>query len=418
MKRRVLPFAALLALWAALWLCRCSVNIASGTETGNPDITACAQAMAKEALAALHTKNLWQPSAYLDSAAAADTVQNVPLASAPAGLSKRSAALADTAPVNDSSLIIYDTVTFYDTVFNRDTSYIRDTIMVADTVSRPLPAAGDTAVVNVTVRKGSIVICDTAVIADTVLQKRAKVVVRVVRQSDGAQLLYAVTDTLWLAADSGGSSIKGNPAPVVPAPQWTLANVAYTSAANTAQVDYLFVSAVPVTDTVSLPAHDRNCIMSARPLFVSRSTAAGATTLSRVYFSEPDSTLGIVTFYPGVADTAESLTVAYKVDIGKNLSSAGDDRLLAISRSVVYRSLSPYRSISIRISPDPQTMTGVEPAVGLASITLTNANGASAAFYGVADTANGLTGVITRNGSRYQVSVGIDGKTSVVEIVR
>jgi hypothetical protein len=178
------------------------------------------------------------------------------------------------------------------------------------------------------------------------------------------------------------------------------------------------VSAAPVADTVLLPAQNRNCILSARRLFLSQNTVAGATTLSQVSFSDADSTLGIITFYPGAADTAESLSVSYKIDIGRNLSSAGDDRLLGISRSVLRRPLSPYRRISLHISPDPQSMTGIEPALGLASITLTNDSGATASFYGVADTANGLTGVITRSGTRYQVSVGVNGKTSVAEIVR
>jgi hypothetical protein len=133
-------------------------------------------------------------------------------------------------------------------------------------------------------------------------------------------------------------------------------------------------------------------------MFLSRSTIAGVTVLSRIAYSEADSTLGIFTFYPGAADTAESLSVAYKVDIGKNFSSGSDDRLLGISRSVSYKPLSQFRRISLYISPDPLAMTAGEPSSGFASIMLTNDRGASAAFYGVADTANGLIGTMTQAG--------------------
>jgi hypothetical protein len=411
--KRLLAFAALLPLCAALWLCRCSFNTASGTETGNPDITACAKAMAKEALAALHTGNDWQPSTYLDSAAIADSMQNVPL---PSGLGKRAAALADTSPFMDSALIIYDTVVFFDTIITKDTTYVRDTIPVADTLSKTLPAAGDTVTVDVACKKGSIVICDTAVITDTLLQQRAKAVIRIIRKSDGQQLLYAVVDTLWLqgSADTTRTGITSLP---VLAPQWELADVAY-SPGVAARVSYMFITVAPPADTVSVPANAGNCLINARQMFLSRSTIAGTTVLSRIAYSETDSMLGIITFYPSAADTAESLTVAYKVDIGKNFSSGADDRLLGISRGVYYRPLSQYRRLILHISPDPQSMTGSEPSSGLASITLTNASGASAAFYGVADRANGLIGTITQSGATYQVSVGIDGKTSVVKIVR
>jgi hypothetical protein len=418
MKRRAIAFAAILPLCAALWLCRCSINVASGTETGNPDITACAKAMAKEALAALHTKNEWQPSSYLDSAALADSMQNVPLTSiaAAGGLSKRAATLADTSPFLDSALIIYDTVVFFDTIIKKDTTFVRDTIPVADTLSKTLPAAGDTVTVDVACKKGSIVICDTAVITDTLLQQRAKAVIRIIRKSDGQQLLYAVTDTLWLknATDTTKAGTISNPAP---APQWELANVAYIPGIAL-KVNYMFVSLPPLSDTVSVPANAGNCLINTRRMFLSRSTIAGVTVLSRIAYSEADSTLGISTFYPGAADTAESLSVAYKVDIGKNFSSATDDRLLGISRSVSYKPLSQFRRISLHISPDPLAMTGTEPSSGLASITLTNARGASAAFYGVADSANGLIGTMTQAGATYQVSVGVDGKTSVVKIDR
>lgn len=416
--KRLMAFVAILPLCAALWLCRCSFNVASGTETGNPDIAVCAKAMAKEALAALHTKNEWQPSSYLDSAAAADSTQNVPLTSlaAAGGFAKRTAILADTSPFLDSALIIYDTVVFFDTIIKKDTTFVRDTIPVADTLLKTRPAAGDTVTVDVACKKGSIVICDTAVITDTLLQQRAKAVIRIIRKSDGQQLLYAVVDTLWLpgATDTIRTGVISLTAP---APQWVLADVAYTPG-MAAKINYMFVSGVPPVDTMSVPANAGNCVINARQMFLSRSTIAGVTVLSRIAYSEADSTLGIITFYPGAADTAESLTVAYKVDIGKNFSSAGDDRLLGISRSVSYKPLSQYRRISLHISPDPQAMTGSEPSSGLASITLTNDHGASAAFYGVADSANGLVGTITQSGTTYQVSVGVDGKTSVVRIDR
>jgi hypothetical protein len=344
-------------------------------------------------------------------------MQNVPLNSpAAAGFAKRAAVLADTSPFLDSALIIYDTVVFYDTVIKKDTAIVRDTIPVADTLSKTQPAAGDTVTVDIACKRGSIVICDTAVITDTLLRQRAKAVIRIIRTSDGQQLLYAVTDTLWLKGATDTTTI-GMISSLAPATRWKLANVLYTPG-TAAGVNYMFVSMPLPADTVSIPANAGNCLINARQMFLSRSTVAGATVLSRIAYSEADSTLGITTFYPGSADTAESLFVAYKVDIGKNFSSAGDDRLLGISHRVAYRPLSQFRRISLRISPDPQAMRGSEPMSGLASITLTNADGTSAAFYGLVDFANGLIGTITRAGTAYQVSVGIDGTTSVVKITR
>jgi hypothetical protein len=407
---------AILSLCAVAALLNCGYNMASGVETGNPDVSACASTMANEAFLALHTENNWQPSSHLNNAAAADSMQNVTLVFSPpaTGLGKKASTLSDTSFFSDSTLIIYDTLVFYDTVIKKDTLFVRDTVPVSDTISTTRPASGDTTTVDVAWKKGSIVICDTVVITDTLVQKHAKAVIRIIRKTNGEKLLYAVAETLWIRGAS--NSIVTSDIPQQRAPmQWELSNVDYKAAPAFA-VSYQFVSAAPIIDTVSVPAKAGSCVINARRLFLSQSTIAGGIVLSRISYSEADSTLGIIRFFPAPADTAESLSVVYKVDVGANVSSGSDDRLLGIFRGVTFRPVSKYKRLNLHISPDLQSMTSGGPASGSASITLTNKNGVCTVFYGIVDKTHGLLGTITEAGEKYQVSVGTDGKTNVERI--
>jgi hypothetical protein len=411
------PRASTLVL--LVWCCTllalvsgCSTNIASGTETGNPDISACAKKIAAEALQALETGNGWQPSTYLDSSQAADTATNIPLVQ-PAGLAKQAQATSDTMSLGDSLVVVYDTVYFYDTTIRKDTNYVYDTLAIADTVAKTLPSSGDTLMTERTCKKGFIVICDTAVIIDTLLQSRARVVVKILKNPNGKQVLYAVADTLWITGDTTRAATIGV---VASPPRWELSDIVYQKSGNPAPV-YLFVS-TPAMDTVSVPAHARNWLVNARQVFVSSQKTVGASVVQWVSFTMNDSTLRLGRYYPFAADTVESLTTAYKVDIGQNISSAADDRLLCITRGVSYRPLSGIKHIALRITPDANAMTDGEPSSGSVFLSLTKSNGGGGTFYGAVSKANGLVGTYTQNGVDYQIAVPGNGAILVTRVLK
>jgi hypothetical protein len=410
-------FAILMLVWFCTLLALvpgCSTNIASGTETGNPDIRACANEMAAEALAALETGNGWQPSTYLDSSQAADTATNAPLLSAASsGLAKQARAASDTMSLSDSLFVVYDTVYLYDTTIRKDTNYVYDTLPIADTLAKTLPLSGDTLTTERTCKKGFIVICDTAVITDTLLQSRASVVVKILKYPDGKQVLYAVADTLWITGDTTRAATNGM---VASPPLWELSDIVYQKSGNQVPV-YLFVS-TPLMDTVSVPAHAGNWLVNARQVFVSSQKTVGTSVVEWVSFTMNDSTLRLGRYYPFAADTVESLTTAYKVDIGQNISSAADDRLLWIARGVSYRPLSGIKHIALRITPDAGAMTGGEPSSGSVSLSLTKSNGGGGTFYGAVSRAAGLVGTYTQGGVDYQIAVPGNGAVLVTKVIK
>ena len=162
MSRRLsLPAGTVLTAVILLY-CSCSVGPISGTETGNPDITACLNS----ALSLFDSADVWIPSHYLIDGERQLNPENVYNQPSGAAIAKRTSSTPDTAAAEAGS-IGYDTIYIIDTLFIRDT-IILDTV-VTDTIDRQFDNGDINRLVLQQVRHDSVFIVDTSVVRDTFL---------------------------------------------------------------------------------------------------------------------------------------------------------------------------------------------------------------------------------------------------------
>lgn len=155
----LLPAAVLSAY--LVWFCSCSVGPVTGTETGNPDISA----SLSTAFTLFKTTDRWIPSSYLqDGESILDPGRAVPSGVKIAKRRTISAGEQDTAgtvTIDSDMLILVDTVFVDDTIINK--------AVVFDTIEAPGPdMSGDASYTSQLVRYDTIFIIDTIVSKDTV----------------------------------------------------------------------------------------------------------------------------------------------------------------------------------------------------------------------------------------------------------
>ncbi len=166
MRRTIALCLLIVTIFAgALLLATCTSGPVAGTETGNPDITACLES----ALSLFDTTDRWIPSTYLvdgERQLSPDNVYNPPLV---ANVAKRKG--TDTVgEVPDGSMVLYDTVIIVDTTFRYDT-LVLETITL-DTAHQYFEEA-DTQIVGELISQqrlyDTVFVIDTVVVLDTFL---------------------------------------------------------------------------------------------------------------------------------------------------------------------------------------------------------------------------------------------------------
>jgi hypothetical protein len=164
--RLTVPAVFVIVLFAvAVLLDSCTPGPVAGTETGNPDITACLES----ALSLFDTTDRWIPSSYLidgERQLSPDNVYNPPIVS---NIAKRKG--TDTVgEVPDGALVHYDTVIIVDTTFRYD-MLVLETVTI-DTVHQYFEE-GDTQIVGELVSQqllhDTVFVTDTVVVQDTFL---------------------------------------------------------------------------------------------------------------------------------------------------------------------------------------------------------------------------------------------------------
>lgn len=152
-----------------LLLCTSCTTPTAGTETGNPDISACLSA----ALHTFDTVDAWMPSTYLTEGEVQLNPGRVTNSWQQFGIAKK---MGDSTPATDtlseSSMKI---IIRYDTVIIVDTQYIKDTLIVDTLINDQQYLISDdastTTLLNAQyVRYDSIFILDTNVVFDTIIR--------------------------------------------------------------------------------------------------------------------------------------------------------------------------------------------------------------------------------------------------------
>lgn len=167
MDKRLYALTATILTAGILLICSCGTGPMAGTETGNPDITACLES----ALTMFETVDAWMPSHYLESGERQLNPENVYTIPTVASLAKRTSADSSTGE-STTTTVRYDTIFVVDTVFFRDTIII-DTLVLDTTDTGS--AEGGSSVNQVVVRRlqvDSVFIADTQVFLDTFLVAR------------------------------------------------------------------------------------------------------------------------------------------------------------------------------------------------------------------------------------------------------
>ena len=163
MHKRLYAFTATILTAGALLICSCGIEPVAGTETGNPDITACLES----AVSLFDSVDEWMPSHYLENGERQLNPENVYTVPETVPLAKRT----NTGTVSGET----DTAVRYDTIFVVDTVFIRDTVVIDTMVLDTTATEGDSSVNRVVVQRlqvDSVFIADTQVFVDTFLVAR------------------------------------------------------------------------------------------------------------------------------------------------------------------------------------------------------------------------------------------------------
>lgn len=418
---RIRAITSIIALWCMagllLLLYGCSVNhLAGGTETGNPEVTACVKRMAKASFDALNTDGEWQPAHFLDTSHASVVVvlaKNRSFTHSISGLRKKASLQSDTMIVNDSTAIVSDTIVVFDTAYRKDTVYVNKTLFVADTVWDTVRsvAGSDTALSITTKRvRDSVTVRDTVVMSDTLVNPRQRVIKRLVRYD-----MMGIQGDMLTAELSRDTSVVANKALEDSSfsrlyPEWSIAVVTYNSKSASANFDII---SLPSSDTVRMFADAANVMVNSSESFLSLRKIIRGIVVERVVFEERDSLMSILRFDPVVYDTVESLSVAYSLDPGINPYSGTDDRLVSISQNRTYRlGAIVGMNLSIILDPSVSPAGGRDFTKGTVDITTLLTDGGSGFFNGTVDKSSGFNGILKQNAAKSQNSMTRQSKKS------
>ena len=391
-----------------------NLTTSGGTETGNPDIRACAKKMSKAALEALHTHDEWKPAHYLDTSIIAQktiSAQFSTHALSKAGMFKTVSAKSDTVIVNDSFAMVYDTVVYYDTVIGKDTVFVNKTLHRDDTIADTLSSLvenGTIQTIRVQQIRDSMTIVDTLVIVDTVPRPRLEIVIKILHVVDGTPFVYAIADTVALGADAATDAKTaafitpvGNPAIQPSGTQtWKVAGISYNQ--QTARPNYIIVG-MPALDTMQVTTGPRPSAIAATGMFLSSRSILSGIVIETVDFSESDSTMRISRFPANVHDTVESLSIVYKLYPGF-LTTSSADRISFCNRRLTYR-YGDYNHMDLSITVDPLDSLSGDGDInkGMIKIALQKMNQETCTFDGLIDGKNGLSGMLVEKDRNYQI---------------
>jgi len=288
---------------AAMLIAGCSLGpvAGGGTETGNPEVVACARA----AFAAMNADSQWMPEHYLPGG-----VQKLdPALLIPASTREKLAvplgkaqARIDTV-VNDTHYVyIDDTLLVRDTVIRTDTQYVNDTListrLVDDTIVET--DSGDTS--RYVLQR---IVNDTVLVADTLVLRDTTVNVDT--------MLYR--DTLALPDTSADWSINGG----------TLVPATYVDSSKLVRLRDMRPSVTWLVDSIYLnPPASENDSMNIAPVYLVMMDIAGARgpdTQSRTIDVSP----GNYSVIPGLG-RYQSLSKRYSTPSGYAVSEAYADR--------------------------------------------------------------------------------------------
>ena len=405
-----------LSVAAALCIAAGCANLTTsgGTETGNPDIRACAKKMSAAALEALHTHDEWKPARYLDTSIIAQKTVSAQFSThalSKTGMLKTVSAKSDTVIVNDSFAVVYDTVVYYDTAIVHDTIFVNKTLHRCDTLADTLSSLTENGTIQ-TIRvqeiRDSLSIVDTLIMVDTVPRPRLEIVIKILHVVDGTPFVYAIADTVALGIDMANDAktaafitSPGNPAVLPSATQtWEVADISYNLL--TAQAGYTLVS-VPIADTMRVTAGPRPSAITAAGMFLSSRSILSGIVIEAVDFSESDSTMRIERFSSNVHDTVESLSVVYKL-YPALLPTASADRISFCSRRLTYRYGDDDR-MDLRLTIDPldSLLGDGDIKKAMIEIAVQKTNQETCTFDGMIDGKNGLSGMLVEKDRTYQI---------------
>ncbi|MBN1575123.1 MAG: hypothetical protein JW913_01125 [Chitinispirillaceae bacterium] len=164
MKKNLLFPVSAMAVALLTGVMRCTTGPTAGTETGNPDITACLDA----ALTMFDSADAWLPSAYLVEGERQLNPEKVYAAPSEVILAKRAAAAAadSSAPADTGISVIADTIVICDTVFINDT-IVMDTAVQDTAVENIDEDSAVSVLVSRHIRYDSIFLIDTLLKCDT-----------------------------------------------------------------------------------------------------------------------------------------------------------------------------------------------------------------------------------------------------------
>jgi len=152
---------------ALVALTSCTSNPTAGTETGNPDITACL----KTALETFDTLDDWLPSTYLTGGEQLLNPQRLVDEFNHSTVAKK---LADSDTVDTSVVRVY-VIERKDTTYQRDTQYVRDTLLldtlIIDSSRQVMEDDSDKSILSASfIRHDTVFIFDTVYAIDTIIR--------------------------------------------------------------------------------------------------------------------------------------------------------------------------------------------------------------------------------------------------------
>ena len=404
--------------------CGTGGRIVDGTETGNPEIVACVKKMAAVTFAALDSNNSWRPVDFLQAspgALAKTSSQSIVKPAGPStGLKKTLATTSDTLILSDTVEIIYDTIFVSDTLRVLDTMKINKVLFVSDTVVDTfLSTTGNDTLYTFIKRqvRDSVTVFDKVVVADTIVQPRKKVIIKLYQYREGTPIAFIRADSV-LIADSK-NMVDQQPLNVPAfvtsgAVNWGVASVSYDYA--TAAPNYALVNELR-QDTMVIPGNKNNFSVVSSQSFMARSKILDGIVIELAQYNRLDSVLSVMRYNPQAIDSVESLSVAYSVDPGVNLNSGLDDVLMGIHQQMVFR-LGPIGSMNLAIAPEAsQKGLGLSGGNGPSvSILLQNTRSLHGIFEGKVDAVQGLTGSYEYSGQKYQVTCDRSLRAIVIRV--
>ncbi len=325
MNKHLLFVIPAVAVFLLITLLDCTTGPTAGTETGNPDITACCVS----ALSLFDTADQWLPSSYLvegERQLDPGKVYTAPLA---VMFAKRSAVnAADTsAPSGTNDIIVRaDTIIVSDTVFVKDTIVI-DTVVADTIVDSAIDGSGVNELITERIQYDSIFFVDTVIKRDTL----------VLQQIDSKTVTSGDTAERNMKVDYSQQADL-NLSDFVVVRDSVSGAIALYNVSKSSQWEQVPAIATPLVTTIR---SDSSFVLLARQFTV------GGTFVSEVYrdgdgdgllaISSAGTTArstGIFTYRKGAMETV--VEVDFDAGTDNLLRTTGDNRILALQRKGVF----------------------------------------------------------------------------------